>query len=161
MNGNDMLKDFIIWAEAENWHLTRRTEACRLPDCITERYQVPSAWLDFIPHFSQCSNSTDTKWFLTFEDFIEKDKAFQWNEFEQQSIEAAGTDSRLRAEITAYWVRHLPIVMCVDGEYAYYAIDTENGNVVFGCEPEYEEPTVIADDFDTFMQKLIAGEITL
>ena len=156
-----MLRDFTVWAEKKNWHIAGRTEACRLPDRITERYRIPPEWLDFISNFSRCSDSTDTKWFLTFEDYFEKNEGFQWNEFELQSLEAADSDSGWKSSIISYWDRHFPIAMCVDGEYAYYAVDTENGHVVFGCEPEYEEPTVIAESFEAFIQKLIANEIIL
>ena len=51
--------------------------------------------------------------------------------------------------------------MSVDGEYSYYAINTENGNVVYGREPEYEDSAIAADDFETFINKIISGEIVL
>ena len=40
-------------------------------------------------------------------------------------------------------------------------IDTTNGNVVYGLEPEYEESTIVADDFSVFISKIISGDIVL
>ena len=46
-------------------------------------------------------------------------------------------------------------------EYSYYAIDTVTGNVVNGFEPEYEESTVVAENFESFLKKIMSGEIVL
>ena len=51
--------------------------------------------------------------------------------------------------------------MSVDGEYSYYAINIESGNVVIGYEPEYEDSSVVAEDFNTFINKVVSGEIEL
>lgn len=155
-----MLNQFLSWAENHHWHITIRTDNANLPAEITSRYSVPPEWLGFIENFTCCSNSADTKWFLIFEDFS-ADSAFRWNEFELQSLESADSDTDLKNQITSYWNKHLPIILCVDGEYAYYAIDTDNRNIVFGCEPEYEDPVLIADNLEQFLQKIIAGEIIL
>ncbi len=55
----------------------------------------------------------------------------------------------------------MPIFMSVEGEYSYYAIDITNGNVVYGVEPEYEDSTIVAVDFGTFISKIISGDIVL
>ena len=51
--------------------------------------------------------------------------------------------------------------MSVGGDYEYFAIDTENGNVVQGWEPEFEEAEVVADTFEDFIRKVISDEILL
>ena len=63
--------------------------------------------------------------------------------------------------IIKFWVRHLPIYRSVEGEYSYYAIDTESGKVVCGYEPEYEDAAIVADSFEEFINKIISGEIIL
>ena len=60
-----------------------------------------------------------------------------------------------------YWDKHLPIVMSVEDGYAYYAINTDTGTVVEGRGPEFEEPSVVAESFEAFINKMIAGEIRL
>lgn len=82
---------------------------------------------------------------------------FQWNEFELLSLESTDNDS----SVITYWDKNLPIFMSVDGEYSYYAINTENGNIVIGYEPDFEEFSVVADDFYTFIGKITSGEIML
>lgn len=64
-------------------------------------------------------------------------------------------------DITSYWNNNLPIIMSVDGEYSYYAINIESGNVVIGYEPEYEDSSVVAEDFNTFINRVVSGEIEL
>lgn len=51
--------------------------------------------------------------------------------------------------------------MSVEGDYEYYALDTETGQVVQGWEPEFEEVRVVADTFEDFIKKVISGEIIL
>ena len=149
-----MLKEFIKWAENNNWNMILSTEKLNFPDSIMNRYQLPEQWLNFIKCFSVCENESATKWFLTPNDYQMKGNGFQWNEFELQSL--ASTEEK--SQIISYWNAHIPIILSVDGEYSYYAVNTENGNVVFGTEPEYEEAEVIANDFDTFIRKIISGE---
>ena len=52
--------------------------------------------------------------------------------------------------------------MSVDGEYSFYAIDTEgNGSILSGYEPEFEEADKVADSFEDFMSKVLSGDIVL
>ena len=64
-------------------------------------------------------------------------------------------------DIISFWNKHLPIFLSVDGEYSYYAINTETGEVVSGYEPEYEDTTIAAEDFSIFIDKIISDEIIL
>ncbi|MBC1743940.1 hypothetical protein HCA06_12850 [Listeria welshimeri] len=50
-------------------------------------------------------------------------------------------------------------MMSVDGCYEYYAIALNDGSVVHGSEPEFEESLVVADSFANFLLKIVAGEI--
>ena len=152
-----MLNEFIKWAKTNGWNIILNQEKTDLPDVIETRYDIPVQWNSFICKLQVCENQSATKWFLTPNDYLPHDNGFQWNEFEIQSLECTDNDS----SIISYWDKHLPIIMCVDGDYSYYAINTENGNVVYGYEPEYEVSTVIAEDFNIFICKIISGEIVL
>lgn len=157
-----MTEAFFAWAKANGWHIEPADSEAVLPEEIVQRYAIPSVWLDFIRHFRLCSDPSDTKWFLTIEDYYPKETGFQWNDYELQSLEAAEADPRCAAQwkeqIRTYWDKYFPIVMDVAGEYAYFAIDTESGEVVRGCEPEFEECDAVADSFGAFLNKIMEGE---
>ena len=155
-----MVQEFLAWAEKENWNIKMREEQFALPDEIQQRYRIPAEWLAFIEHFSLCSDENGTKWFITSEDY-HMDSGFQWNDFEQISLDAAGDDAEWTENIKKFWDRHLPIFMSVEGEYEYCAINTETGQIVQGWEPEFEEAGVVADTFEDFIRKIISGEIIL
>lgn len=155
-----MVQEFLAWAEKENWNIKMREEPLTLPDEIQKRYRIPAEWLAFIEHFSLCASGDCSKWFITFEDY-HNDSGYLWNEFEQISLGAAADDAEWSGNIKEFWDRHLPIYMSVGGDYEYYAIDTENGNVVQGWEPEFEEAEVVADTFEDFIRKVISDEILL
>ena len=151
-----MTNKFIEWARANGWNIISADEEISLPESISKRYEIPAEWYSFINKFRKCENSAATVWFLTPDDYLPQD-GFQWNEFELQSLEYADPDD----DIVSFWDRHLPVVISVEDGYSYYAIDTQTGNVVNGYEPEYEDASVIAEDFDAFITKIISGEIVL
>ena len=152
-----MLDEFKEWAVKNNWKIVSGTDKKDLPDIIRNRYKIPQQWYDFICMLRVCENQTETTWFLTPDDYLPRNDGFQWNEFELQSLEWTDNDS----SVSGYWDKHFPVVMSVDGEYSYYAVNTENGNVVNGAEPEYEISSVVAEDFNDFIRKIISGEIEL
>ena len=153
-----MMKQFIKWAKDNDWDIVEVEDKADLPDHIIERYIIPDEWYEFVAKLRVCQNKDYTKWFITPLDYKnDRNEGFRWNEYELQSLEWSDGDS----QIIEYWDTHLPIFMSVEGEYTYYAIDTTNGNVVYGLEPEYEESTIVADDFYTFISKIISGDIVL
>lgn len=152
-----MLKEFITWAESNGWKVAESSEKADIPEEVKRRYDLPEQWYSFISGLVVCENNSQTKWFLTPNDYLPREEGFRWNEFEMQSLEWTDNDP----EVISYWSKHFPIFISVDGDYSYYAINTENGNVVNGYEPEYEESEVVAEDFDTFIKKVILGEIIL
>lgn len=94
--------------------------------------------------------------------FLEnEDDAFSWNSFEQMSLEAAEGDTNLENEVKLFWNAHLPIMMSVGGCYEYYAITLNDGNIVHGSEPEFEESSIVAESFADFLLKIVAGEIVI
>lgn len=152
-----MINRFIEWAEKNGWKIVMNEEAVSLPDEITSRYAIPEKWYDLISKLEICENSTAETWFLAPRDYLPREEGFQWNEFEKQSLEWTDGDESVKA----FWDKHLPIVMSVEGEYSYYAVNTDNGSIVHGCEPEYEEAETIADSFEDFITKIISGDISL
>ena len=95
-------------------------------------------------------------WFLTADYFADT-----CSQFEDISLEAADGDDEWTGSVKAFWDKTLPVVMGVGGDYHYYAIDLETGEVVEGWEPEFEETSVVAGSFNEFLEKLISGEIIL
>ena len=155
-----MLKKFVEWAENNNWIIILNQKSTDLPEDIKKRYHIPEQWYHFVCNLKKCENLSNTKWFLTPNDYMsheEDNQVFRWNEFEKLSLEWTNNDSN----VVLYWDKHIPIFLSVDGEYYYYAINTENGSIVEGFEPEFENSSVVADDFNTFISKIITGEIAL
>lgn len=152
-----MLDKFIKWAMNNGWNVISTREKTDLPDSIKRRYDIPVQWYNFICKIKVCENQSATKWFLTANDYYLQDNGFQWNDFEVQSLQYNDNEK----SVISYWDKHLPIILCVDGDYSYFAINTKNGNIVYGCEPEYEVSTVIAENFNIFINNIISGEIVL
>lgn len=48
-----------------------------------------------------------------------------------------------------------------DGSYAYYAVSTETGTVVYGYGPEFEECMAAAGSLEEFLQDIAEGVIRL
>ena len=90
-------------------------------------------------------------WFLCEDDYNQTtDSAFRWNEFEVQSLEAAGTDEHLKSRIVKFWDQHLPIALSVKSQYAFLCIvltPQDFGAIVCGHEPEYEDVEKVCGSF--------------
>ena len=148
-----------------------RTQGCQvetgpappLPEWITDRYHsLPELWLQFIGEVRELFTPDETVWFLCAEDYDTRlDHAWRWNEWEQLSLESAEGDQAWTDEITAFWDRHLPIVLSLENGYSYYAISMEDGSVVYGSEPEFEACKPVASSFEAFLQKVKNGSIVL
>lgn len=153
-----------VYLRSQGWKLemNQRTESV-LPDEIYNRYKnIVPQWYDFIEGLNALVSEDETTWFLCFKDFYEQNEdAFQWNEWERISLESAGDDVEWKKEIRAFWDIYFPIVMSVKDGYSYYAMSMENGAIVYGCEPEFEECETVADSFDDFMDKIVDGKIQL
>lgn len=106
-----MLKNFITWAECNGWKVDESSEKADIPEEVKQRYDIPEQWYNFICRLVVCENSAQTKWFLTPKDYMPHEDGFQWNEFELQSLDLCDSDPK----IIAYWSKHFPIFMSVDG----------------------------------------------
>lgn len=118
-------------------------------------HTAPDTVIRWVSSFSQLSNADETVWFLSRHDYSTgAEDAFAWNEFEQLSIQAATTDDELVA-VARFWERHLPILLSVRGGYEYLAV-RDDGAVVHGTEPEFEEAVVAFSHFEDLLRYIIA-----
>lgn len=156
------LEQFLEHMRTQGWKVEIRPNP-PLPKWITERYHnIPDLWQQFSAAVSELYNGDETIWFLCAEDYDSRlDHAWQWNEWEQLSLKSAEGDRAWEDEIRAFWDRHLPIVMSLKNGYSYYAISMEDGAVVYGAEPEFEECGQAAGSFPEFLAKIMDGTIAL
>ncbi|WP_161605231.1 hypothetical protein [Pimelobacter simplex] len=84
---------------------------------------------------------------------------FAPDEFERISLEAAVGPEQEEA-VREFWRGHRVVVMSVRGEYAYLAVRQDDGAVVHGAEPEFEETTVVAGSLAE-LRAQVAGEMPL
>lgn len=155
----------------ERFLTSMRTQGCTvetgpvspLPQWITDRYHnLPDLWLQFIGKVRELSSADETVWFLCAEDYDTRlDHAFLWNEWEQLSLQSAEGDDVWTDEIKSFWDQHLPIVLSVGNGYAYYAVSMEDGSVVYGAEPEFEECRQVAGSFAEFLEHIMDGTIQM
>ncbi|WP_091037506.1 hypothetical protein [Microbacterium oxydans] len=116
---------------------------------------APDTVIRWVSSFSQLSNADETGWFLSRHDYSTgAEDAFAWNEFEQLSIQAATTGDELVA-VSRFWKRHLPILLSVRNGYEYLAV-RDDGAVVHGTEPEFEEAVVAFSHFEDLLRYIIA-----
>jgi len=115
---------------------------------------APETMIRWVSSFSKMSSSDDTVWFLSRDDYSARtDSAFAWNELEQMSIQAATTDDEAIA-VSRFWQRHLPILLSVRHGYEYLAV-RDDGAVVHGTEPEFEDAVVVFSHFDDLLRYII------
>lgn len=159
-----MKKTFVKHMKERGWTVElyeRRND--HLSNAITARYtNIPEQWLEFAGTVKCMMNAEETVWFLCANDFEpQSDGAFQWNEWEKISLISADGDQEWEGRIKTFWDNHLPIIMSVKGCYSYYAISMEDGSVVRGAKPEFEECEIIAPSFTAFADKLGKGKLQL
>ena len=159
-----MIDKFINCMKNRGWTVEMNEEQrfC-LPEPMKSRYtDYPKSWVEFVSTVKSMIREDERAWFLCTEDYdVQGDKAWQWNEWELLSLEAAGNDASWKDEIGKFWDGHLPVFLSLKSGYAYYAVSIEEGSIVYGSEPEFEECQTVADSFEDFMKKVISGEIRL
>lgn len=155
--------DLISQLRHRGWRVVERPpQPLRLPPEVSVRHpRVPPLLTAFLGELVSCENSSQTEWFLCETDFAgTSGAAFRWDEWERLSLDAAGDDARLAAEVRAFWDAHLPFLLSVRDGYAYFAVRTAAdgfGQVVAGREPEFEAASVVAESFEQFLADLLAG----
>ena len=149
--------------DALSWRLTPAMPGQQLGASFFQRYpNVPPGYLQFLQSFSRLQTEDETRWFNSVQDFNGEaaESAFAWNEFERQSLQAFEGDEAGQQQVRSFWDAHLPIMLSVQGHYAYVALGvaTHNwGQVFAGEEPEYEEAQCIAPDFDSWSRQYLTG----
>jgi hypothetical protein len=111
--------------------------------------------LTFLMTLEACCSPDQTVWFLTADDYHRAgEAAFRWNECELMALEEAAGDEAWQAEITVFWDGHFPVMLAVHSDYDYVAVRVSDGAVVHGCAPEWEQPTLLAPSFASFLSDL-------
>lgn len=111
---------------------------------------APDTVIRWVSSFSLLSNADETEWFLSRHDYSNvADDAFAWNECEQLSVQAAVTDDEVVA-VSLFWKRHLPLLLSVRNGYEYLAV-RDDGAVVHGSEPEFEETVVVFSQLEDLL----------
>lgn len=155
-----MYKKFIEWARQNQWDVAeKKYKNLNLNYKFKSRYpEIPMIYIEFLKTVDAIISPNQTKWFLCENNYNETSNlGFKWNEFELLSLEAAKGDEEWQFEIISWWTKHLPILISVEGEYSFYAIDLANnkGSIVRGYEPEFEEVEIVADNFIDFLNLII------
>ena len=140
---------------SRGWKWRTNEGAAIIPGHILERYPwVQEEILAFILSMQVVINAEGTSWLLTASDYLEQPPTnFRWNEWEILSLDAASSEPEWQSAIREFWDEHFPIGQSVGDGYAYWAV-TREGSIVEGREPEFEEVTLIANDFSEFLSKL-------
>ncbi len=162
------VEKFLGWAEGKGWTVERRTVPLSLPKIITDRYEIPGLYKEFLEKALLCSGPMDTEWFLCEEGYRQDDPdAIRWNECEQISLEAARdlSDQEEERWVTQFWDGVLPFFLSVGSGYEYYGFDLLGrfgpaGGILHGFEPMFEEAERFAPDFPAFLDKVAAGEVS-
>ena len=148
---------FIERLSQKGWKYIASPNAALQPP---SRYVAVSEELrQFIASFDVLCSENETQWLISAVDYQRRRaEGFNWDEFEQVSLQAAEGDLGWQQKIKSFWSAHLPIFMRVDGEYAYaaYCCAGENaGHYVSGTEPEFEEVSVVGRSLTEFQAWLL------
>ena len=113
----------------------------------------------FLDYVSKAESADGSAWFLCMDDYENTNNTdgFEWNEFEKMSLASAESDEE-KEQIKKWWESHLPVAMSVKGEYTFLAIDLNNGNIVQGYAPEFEDTEVVAENFEALIKMIISGK---
>lgn len=139
-----------------DWKYEKSSNASVLPEFVANRYPwIFSDAKEFIAEVDTLVSPDEKMWILTGKDFRNESKsAFSWNEFEIQSLQAAGEDQSEIDTVKSFWDKHFPIAISVEDGYVYYAL-CENGTIVTGRGPEFEQTTIFAENYLDFLKKII------
>lgn len=157
---------FINWAKNNNWVLIEKSEhSFNISDEVKLKYKsIPNEYVEFLKIVKRLIAPSEKTWFLCEDEYNNNsDTPFKWNEFELLSLEAAGEDDNWKEDISLWWEKFFPIILSVDEEYSFYAIDLRNSNgvIVKGSEPEFEEVEEVADNIEHFFELIMSNNITI
>lgn len=159
---SELVAEFINVLVSKKWVLIAKDDSgnsgqVAMYDKITGA-PIPTCYMEFLKRFKSLSNADESRWFISTDEFLgNSDAAFSWDAFERMSLDAAMTD-RDAEDVRTFWGRHLPILMAVDGDYQYIALDRRSGVVVHGAEPDFESVSRLAGSFGEFMIAVMDGQ---
>ena len=122
---------------------------------------TPQSFQVFIQSFQELSSSGEDSWFLSYSDYLESnDAGFSWDEYEKLSIQAAEEDgdNDEKAFLAEFWNSYLPFAYSLRNGYAYLAIGlfgANEGKIIYGREPMFEEFSVEAESFEELLDSFI------
>lgn len=157
-----MINTFLTCMKEKGWSIElHETKSNYLPEKVTNRYtNIPMLWREFVGTVKKVVCPDEAEWFLCAEDFERQEQtAWQWNEWELISLKSAEGDDEWKSSIIDFWNNHLPIFLSVKDGYAYYAISMQDGSIVQGAEPEFEECKLVASSFAEFLEKLMTDKL--
>ena len=98
---------------SSGWRVELLASPAPLPEALVERYPwVPAEFRDLAESVKCLCGPDDKAWVLTSADYAgTSDSAYAWNEWERQSLEAAGSDEDWSQRIEEFWDSHLPILL--------------------------------------------------
>ncbi|MCI5752023.1 MAG: hypothetical protein MR038_05995 [Oscillospiraceae bacterium] len=150
---------FLEWAEKHGWRIEECAEG--------ESYDIPEVYRgklgefeDIIKKYRVISNPGYTAWLVlgsSLSDTSPDSAEITWDYYKSISIDAADGDDELNA-VNQWWDRHFPFLLSVDYGYEFYAVNTEDGSVVYACEPMFEDGEKAADSIDEFFAGVVKGE---
>jgi len=145
------------------WTIARAGPGCALALPIARRYSwLPVEMVELVGNLSHAVNEDEQAWILAASDFAgHSSAAYAWNEWELQSLKAAGADRGWGSRIRTFWDGHFPFLMSVKSGYAYFAMERDSRAIVVGEEPEFEEVAVIGAGLEDVLQKIADGDPAL
>jgi hypothetical protein len=156
--------DIIQQLRQQGWTIAERQgRPFRLPPEVSARHpKLPKSLTAFLAGMSVCVDASESEWFLCEDDFAGgSGSAFPWDAWERLSLKAGIDDDRFTAQVRAFWDAHLPFFLSVRDGYAYFAVRTATdgfGQVVAGREPEFDEPSKVAETFTDFLRLFVNGQ---
>ena len=154
---NDELDFYLELLESKGWKVRRTLDnAVALNEAFRLRYpRILEDYLRFLRRVAECSNPSDTVWFLCAGDYNDtRGLAFRWNELELMELEGANGEEKEESEIRQFWDRHLPFMLSVGGDYAYLALRVSGehyGSVVDGYDIALRDVSQVAATFTEFV----------
>ena len=153
-----MKERFEKWADEKGWKIIKSTDVFINDELLVDKTNVHLAqWLEFISNYKDIVNGSEDKCFITLEN--SNDSEWRQNDFEKMSLEASDGDDEWTAEIKSFWEKRFVIIMSVSGEYEYYAINTETGEIEHEYGPEFEESEIVSPTFKDFVYGIVNEEI--
>jgi hypothetical protein len=159
---DSLLQNALAALERAGWRVERAAERRTLPAEISKRYpDIPALAVEFIEQVDRCVRGDEACWFLAAADFsgTAADSAYAWDEWERMGLEDAGEG--YAKEVRDFWNRHLPILLSVEGDYLFLAIDVDKSSKTFGSVVEaealgFEDTGVRAASFGQLLKDIVA-----